>query len=139
MPTIIEIFLSKYIFLLLVWMYVAASIVIAIGFRSLKIYQRKDVIFRGIIMHGTYIFLSHSIGIMLLIIMYIFFIINSVRLNQVSSIIITLIAMIISNCIYVVSSNYLWERLAIEKLKSRDLTLYGLIITTPWYFILNIL
>lgn len=138
MPTLIEIFLSKYIFVLLLWMYITSVLVIVIGFKLLKIKHRFDVVLRGIIMHGTYIFLCHSIGIMFMIIMFIFIKINSFAVNGIGVIFVTIISAIISNFMYIITSSYLWERLAISKKERRDLTLYGLIITTPWYFLLNL-
>jgi len=137
MPTLIEIFLSKYIFLLLLWMYVASAVVILVGFKVLKIKHRVDVLFRGIIMHGTYIFLSHAMGIMFMMIVYIFIKINSFDMTLLLSLIVTCSSIMVADFMLIISSNYLWERLAIGKKASRDLVVYGLVITTPWYFIMN--
>lgn len=139
MPTLIELFLSKYIILLLVWMYLASAMILLIGFRMLKIKHRFDVIMRGIIMHGTYIFLCHAIGIMFMIIIYIFMTINTVEVHFFGILMITLFSGVISNLMYVISANFLWERLAIGKRHRRDLVLYGLILATPWYYFLNLL
>jgi len=137
MPTLIVIFLSKYIFILLLWMYIASAVVILVGFKALKIRHRIDVLFRGIIMHGTYIFLSHAMGIMFMMIAYIFIKINSFDMTFLLILIVTCTSIIVADFMVIISSNYLWERLAIGESASRSLVVYGLIITTPWYFIMN--
>jgi uncharacterized membrane protein len=137
MPFILELFLSKYVVLILAWIYLIGSLIVVFGFKLLKIQRRIDVKFRGSIMHGTFIFLAHSIGIMVLSIFYLFLLINSVELTTVVLIILLLISAVVSNVIYVVMSNYLWDRLAINRNDSLKLSLYSLIIVTPWYYILN--
>lgn len=139
MPTLIEFFLSKYIFVLLIWMYLASAVIIAVGFKVFKIKHRLDVIVRGVVMQGTYIFLCHAIGIMFMIIMYIFLKINSVEIFTVWNLFVTLISGIICNLMYIVTSNYLWERLAIDKKQRQNLIIFGLLFATPWYYFLNLL
>jgi len=139
MPIILELFLSKYVFLILGWIYLIAALCVIFGFKWLKITRRRDVKVRGTIMHGTFIFLSHSIGVMVLSIFYLFLKINSVEIKSTLLVILVLIASIISNIIYFFMSNYLWDRLAINREDSIKLSLYSLIVTTPWYFIINLI
>ena len=138
MPIILKLFLSRYIFLILTWIYLTAGISLVFGFKYLKINRRKDVKIRGTIMHGTFIFLSHSIGVMVLSIFYLFLKINLVELNKVLLSFLVLISVIIADLIYFFMSNYLWDRLAINREASIKLSLYALIVTTPWYFVLNL-
>ena len=139
MPIILELFLSKYVFLILTWMYLIAGLSVAFGFKWLKINRRKDVKIRGTIMHGTFIFLSHSIGVIVLSILYLFLKINSIELNKILLSFLIVIVTVIADIIYFFMSNYLWDRLAIDRNKSIKLSLYSLIITTPWYFMLNLI
>lgn len=139
MPIILELFLSKYVFLILAWIYLIAGLSVVIGFKLLKINRRKDVKIRGTIMHGTFIFLSHSIGVMVLSIFYLFLKINSVEIKMGLLIVLVIISSIIADLIYFFMSNYLWDRLAIGREESIKLSLYSLIIVTPWYFVLNLI
>lgn len=139
MPTLIEFFLSKYIFYLLLWMYLASTLIITAGFKLFKIKHRIDVVLRGIVMQGTYIFLCHAIGIMFMIIIYIFLKINSVEIYTYWNLFVTLVSGIICNLMYIITSSYLWERLAIGKKERHDLVLFGLVFATPWYYLLNLL
>lgn len=139
MPIILELFLSKYIFLILGWIYLIAALSLVVGFKWLKINRRRDVKVRGTIMLGTFIFLSHSIGVMVISIFYLFLKINSVEIGNTLLVVLVLISSIVSNLIYFFMSNYLWDRLAIGREDSIKLSLYSLIITTPWYFIVNLI
>lgn len=137
MPVILELFLSKYIFLVLGWIYFIGMAIVVIGFKMLNITRRKDVKVRGSLMLGTFIFLSHSIGLMSLSIVYLFLIINSVVISQWVIVILVIVGTLVADIIYIFISNYLWDRLAIEHSESMKLSLYSLIIVTPWYFIMN--
>lgn len=139
MPIILELFLSKYIFLILAWMYFISAISVVFGFKWLKIKRRHDVKFRGTIMLGTFVFLSHSIGVMVLSIFYLFLKINSVEIKDLLLMVLVLISTIIANLIYFFMSNYLWDRLAIGREDSIKLSLYSLFLMTPWYFIVNLI
>jgi len=139
MPIILELFLSKNIFLILAWIYLIAGLSLVFGFKWLKIIRRRDVKIRGTIMHGTFIFLSHSIGVMVLSIFYLFLKINSVEIKKMILIVLVLISTLIANIIYFFMSNYLWDRLAIGREDSIKLSMYSLILTTPWYFIVNLI
>ena len=139
MPIILELFLSKYVFLILGWIYLVAALSVVFGFKWLKINRRKDVKVRATIMHGTFIFLSHSIGVMVLSIFYLFLKINSIDIRSTLLTVLVLISALIANVIYFFMSNYLWDRLAIGREDSIKLSLYSLIITTPWYFIVSLI
>lgn len=139
MPIILELFLSKYVFVILGWIYLIAGLSLVFGFKWLKIKRRNDVKVRGTIMLGTFIFLSHSIGVMVLSIFFLFLKINSVEIVKNLLIVLVIISSLIANFIYFFMSNYLWDRLAIAREESIKLSMYSLIIVTPWYFVLNLI
>ncbi len=139
MPVILDVFLSEYVFLILLWIYFAAAVAINVGFRLLGIKRRRDVIIRGTVMFGTFIFLSHSIGVMVISIVYIFLRINSIVQSRFIGLLMVICAAAVSDTICFFSSGYLWDRLAIDSDSSLKLSLYGLVIVTPWYFIINII
>jgi hypothetical protein len=108
-----------------------------VGFKVFNINRRKDVKLRAVIMLGTFIFLSHSVGIMCISIVYLFLKINLMSLSLWVILGVTLIGAALSNVIYLMVSNYLWERLAISGNTGFKMSLLSLILVTPWYFIVN--
>ncbi len=89
-------------------------------------------------MLGTFLFLSHSIGVMVISIMFLFLKINQVIISVWLMFILVFISGFICDVIYIFFSNYLWDRLAIDSVDGFKISIISLIIVTPWYFIANL-
>ena len=139
MPFILKVFLSYKIIILLILMYMVATMLVVLGFKTGKIERRKDVIFRSSLMHGTYIFLSHALGLMFYCILLIIIRTNSWRLTYYTNMTMTVLSMSLTTIIYIFFANYLWLRIALSKMESKSLIIKSLIFVIPWYFILNLL
>lgn len=136
MPGLLKLYLSPYVILILIGVFLLGTVLVLIGFRRFNIKRRRDVVFRGSLMHGTYIFMSHGIGIMIYCILYIMMLINGESIPKLNNLLIVLVSMLISNGIYYVTANYLWSRLSISRKNSFAMTRLFLLFVTPWYFLL---
>ncbi len=139
MPAILELFLSYKIVPIILLMYMAAIVLVVLGFKVGGVERRKDVIIRSSLMHGTYIFLSHALGIMFYSIMLIIIRMNAWVFNDAGNFALTGVSMIIAAIIYIYFANYLWLRVALSKNESKKLIMKSLIFVIPWYFVLNLL
>jgi len=139
MPTILTLFLSDKFIWILLWIYVVGSLIIVIGFKRTDTVRRRDVRIKGALMLGTYIFLSHSVGVMVTGFGYLLFGSLGVHIGFFQVIITTVLAIIVSDGIYIVTSLYLWGKLAIDRTSAIRLSTYSIIVITPWYFFLNLL
>lgn len=136
MPYSITVFLSSSLLFILIGCYILGYGLMGILFSLFHVRRRKDVIIRGGLMHGTFIFLSHILGAIvsgiLLIVQF--------QLEMASlfdGYLITGLSMVASAMIYRVLSIYLWERLAIERRTARLMLLSSWFFAIPWYFLLN--
>ncbi len=139
MPAILELFLSYKIVPIIFLMYLAAIVLVVLGFKIGGVERRKDVIIRSSLMHGTYIFLSHALGIMFYSIMLIIIRMNGWEFNDIGNFALTGVSMSITAIIYIYFANYLWLRVALSKNESKQLIIKSLIFVIPWYFVLNLL
>lgn len=136
MPNLLKLYLSPYILLISLSFFLLGIVLVLIGFRQHNIKKRRDVIIRGSLMHGTYIFMSHGIGVIIYCVLYIMLLLNSETIQPILHILILLVSMLCSNVIYYASANYLWSRLAISRKNGYLMTRFFLVFVTPWYFLI---
>ncbi len=139
MPATLELFLSYQILPIIGGMYLIAFIIVIVGFKYAGVKRRKDVIMRSGLMHGTYIFLSHALGLMLYSTVLLCIHAYGLRFDYVHNVTLTIISMLCAVVIYMMLTKYLWLRIALSKKEANRLILYALVFVTPWYFILNFL
>jgi uncharacterized membrane protein len=136
MPGLLELYLSPFVILILLGLYLLGTLLVLIGFRQHRIQRRKDVILRSSLMHGTYIFMSHGCGLIIYSILYIMLMINGASMQNAGHLMIVLVSMLLSNGIYYMAANYLWSRFSISRKNAIKMTHFFMVFVTPWYFLL---
>lgn len=141
MPRLIEVYMSQILILFIVMNFLSSYIIVIYGFKKNGIKRRKDVLKRAIIIDAVYIFTSHVFGIIFTLISYI--IAEGSGLTSRNGIntlnmLVMILAMGVSVVSYYFLSRYLWQKLYLQKQEIKALELLGVILATPWYFIINI-
>lgn len=135
MPFVLSMFLSWYLSVVLLWMYLGSAVIVFIGFWRLKIQRRTDVKIRGFLMAATFTFASHGIGAILCSSLELGIRVISGSFRSIYGIGVMVVswAAVITCMVYLLE--FLFDKLYIEKSVKVRLLLTYVLVFSPYYYL----